>query len=282
MKITTTIDTTREAIRRARENGMTIGFVPTMGYLHDGHLSLIKKARENHDFVVISIFVNPLQFGPNEDFDRYPRDMKRDEKLAEQAGVDLIFYPSVKEMYPEEPSMVIHVTKGADVLCGKSRPGHFDGVATVVMKLFQIVQPDEAYFGQKDAQQAAIIENMVAMFNVPLKVTVCPTVREKDGLALSSRNVYLTEAERKEAPIIYETLQYGADLVLSGELRREEVVKAMKKKLEKGSGTIDYVDIVAYPSLKRLEELRGKLLIAIAYQYSKARLIDNLIVDTER
>lgn len=280
MNITTTIEATRGEIKRAREAGMSIGFVPTMGYLHEGHLSLIKEARNKHDFVVISIFVNPLQFGKNEDLDRYPRDIDRDERLAKEAGVDLIFYPSVEEMYPEEdPPMTIHVTKGVDVLCGISRPGHFDGVATVVMKLFQIVQPDEAFFGQKDAQQAAIITNMVAMFNVPLTITVCPTVREKDGLALSSRNVYLSEEERKEAPFIYETLMYGADLILTGDKSRKEVIRAMEERLKKGSGTIDYVDIVSYPSLQRKETLTGKLLLAVAYHYRNARLIDNIIVE---
>ncbi len=280
MNIATTIKAAREEIKHARAAGKTIGFVPTMGYLHEGHLSLIAEAQKKHDFVVISIFVNPLQFGPNEDFLRYPRDIERDERLAKNAGVDLIFYPAVEEMYPAEPPMVIHVERGVDVLCGASRPGHFDGVATVVMKLFQIVQPDEAFFGQKDAQQVAIIMNMVSMFNVPLTICSCPTVREEDGLARSSRNVYLSEEERKEAPFLYKTLKYGAELIRSGVRSRDEVISAMKEKLEKGSGTIDYIDILAYPSLEKKTELSGKLILALAYHYKHARLIDNYIMNT--
>lgn len=282
MKIIETIQAVRKEVKQAKKEDKSIGFVPTMGYLHEGHLSLILEARKKHDLVIISIFVNPLQFGPNEDFERYPRDFERDERLAREAGADVIFYPSVTEMYPKETPMTIHVTKGVDVLCGASRPGHFNGVATVVMKLFQLIQPDEAFFGQKDAQQVAIIMNMVETFNVPVTIVACPTIREEDGLAKSSRNVYLTEDEREEAPFLYETLEYGAKLIRSGEKKRQTVIHEMLAKLEGGSGTVDYLDIFLYPSLEKVEELSGQIILAIAYQYKHARLIDNLIIKVDQ
>ncbi|MFC0470257.1 pantoate--beta-alanine ligase [Halalkalibacter kiskunsagensis] len=279
MKIIETIEEVRQEITKARTAGQSVGFVPTMGYLHEGHVSLIKSARKKHDIVIVSIFVNPLQFGPNEDLDRYPRDLKRDEQLAKEEGTDLIFYPSVTEMYPEKMPMTIHVTKGVDVLCGASRPGHFDGVATVVMKLLQIIQPDEAFFGQKDAQQLAVIINMVEAFNIPVIITACPTIREEDGLAKSSRNVYLTEEERLEAPLLYETLTYGADLIQSGERARTKILKILTERLQEGSGKLDYIDVLRYPSLETTEEIQGKAILAVAYYYKNARLIDNYIVE---
>lgn len=278
MKIVTTISEIRDEIQQAKRVGCSIGFVPTMGYLHEGHLSLISEARKKHDLVIMSIFVNPLQFGPNEDFERYPRDFQRDEQLAREAGADLIFYPAVSEMYPQEMPMTIHVTHGVDVLCGASRPGHFDGVATVVMKLLQLIQPDEAFFGQKDAQQVAIIMNMVTTFNMPVTIVACPTVREEDGLAKSSRNVYLTEEERQEAPFLYRTLEHGAALIRSGEVKRQHVVNELLRQLEGGSGTVDYIEVLHYPSLKRVEELSGQVILAVAYQYQYARLIDNYMM----
>jgi pantoate--beta-alanine ligase len=279
VKIVESIEELREEVGNVKRSGQTVGFVPTMGYLHEGHLSLIKAARKAHDKVIISIFVNPLQFGPNEDLERYPRNFERDEQLAKLAGADILFYPSVQEMYPEDMPMMIHVTKGVDVLCGSSRPGHFDGVATVVMKLFQIVQPDRAYFGQKDAQQVAIIINMVTAFNLPVEIVTCPTIREEDGLAKSSRNVYLSEQERKEASILFETLCFGANLIESGEINRERVVEEMKARLASGSGKIDYVEILKYPSLGQTEELSGRIVLALAYYYQQARLIDNYIME---
>ena len=279
MIIQETIKGIREEVKSARRKKRTVGFVPTMGFLHEGHLSLIQAAKAKHDLVVVSIFVNPLQFGPNEDFDRYPRDFERDEQLAKEAGADVVFYPSVTEMYPEEMPMTIHVTRGTDVLCGASRPGHFDGVATVVMKLFQIVQPDEAFFGQKDAQQVAIIANMIEAFNVPIQLNTCPTIREEDGLAKSSRNVYLTAEERQEAPIIYQTLQYGAKRIQAGEKKREIILAEMKERLLSASGRIDYVEVLSYPSLKQPEQLSGRIILAIAYFYQHARLIDNYILE---
>ncbi|MFC0559913.1 pantoate--beta-alanine ligase [Halalkalibacter alkalisediminis] len=279
MKIIETIAQMRQEITIARKAGQTVGFVPTMGYLHEGHLSLIEAAKEKHDVVVVSIFVNPLQFGPNEDLERYPRDFERDERLAKHIGTDILFYPTVQEMYPETMPMTIHVTKGVEVLCGESRPGHFDGVATVVMKLFQIVQPDEAFFGQKDAQQIAVIMNMVSAFNLPLQIVACPTVREEDGLAKSSRNVYLSDQERQEAPLLYETLQFGAELIKSGEKKRDRVLDQMKARLDNGTGRLDYLTILSYPSLNETQTLHGAIIIAVAYFYQNARLIDNYILE---
>ncbi|KMK76411.1 pantoate--beta-alanine ligase [Alkalihalobacillus pseudalcaliphilus] len=275
----------RIQIRKHKEEGKTIGFVATMGYLHEGHLTLVQEAKRQCDLVVMSIFVNPLQFGPSEDFDRYPRDIKRDRQLAEEAGVDYLFLPTVDEMYKEKPTMAIHITQGTDVLCGASRPGHFNGVAMVVMKLFQIIQPDKAFFGLKDAQQVAVIENMVTTFEVPVEVMGVDTVREKDGLAKSSRNVYLTKQERVLAPKLYEALSAVKKKVEQEpeSYSRDEIVKVVKNKLEElPLGDIDYVEALPYPSLEINEQLSGKILIALAYKFAKARLIDNVIVSMER
>ncbi|WP_413380567.1 pantoate--beta-alanine ligase [Alkalihalobacillus sp. 1P02AB] len=259
--------------------GKTIGYVATMGFLHEGHLQLVAKAKEQCDVVVMSIFVNPLQFGPNEDFERYPRDEKRDSELAEKAGVDYLFYPTVEEMYPEEQMMEIRVTQGTDVLCGASRPGHFDGVAVVVMKLFQIVQPNKAFFGLKDAQQVAVIENMVRAFDIPVEVIRCETVREEDGLAKSSRNVYLSDEERKLAPQLYQTLLKGCELVLGGTTERDQIISFLTSELNGLSlGKLDYTDVLSFPSLKAEKQLTGEVIIALAYQFKQARLIDNVIV----
>ncbi|MET3504417.1 pantoate--beta-alanine ligase [Halalkalibacter oceani] len=281
MKIVKTVSAIREEVRKIKAEGRSIGLVPTMGFLHEGHLSLIEAARAKHDVVMVSIFVNPLQFGPNEDFERYPRDLDRDERLARNSGVDILFCPGVEEMYPGETAMTIHVTKGIDVLCGASRPGHFDGVATVVMKLFQLTAPDEAFFGQKDAQQVAIITNMVETFNVPVGIVSCPTVREEDGLAKSSRNVYLTEEERQEAPFLYQALQKTAERAQAGERSREQLLQFLTRQLEGGSGTIDYVDVLTYPALEQQEKLAGRIIFAVAYHYTHARLIDNIIIELE-
>lgn len=279
MEILTSIEKVRETLAPLRKEEKTIGFVPTMGYLHEGHLSLIEKAKAENDYVIISIFVNPLQFGPNEDFDTYPRDFKRDEALAEKTGVDFIFYPSVEEMYPQQMAMKIVVEEGVDVLCGKSRPGHFDGVATVVLKLFNIVSPTKAYFGMKDAQQVAVIEKLVRDFNLPLEIVPCPTLREEDGLAKSSRNVNLTEQERKEAPFIYKSLQLAEKLIHEGEKDVQVIKETISQLLlENMNGTIDYVEVLSYPELKPISHLEGKIIIAIAYKYSKARLIDNIVL----
>lgn len=280
MKVLTTIEEVKKALSPLIRSDKTIGFVPTMGYLHEGHLSLVEKAREDNDYVVMSIFVNPLQFGPNEDYDRYPRDFERDKKLAEEAGVDFLFHPSVEEMYPTKMAMKVVVEEGVDVLCGKSRPGHFDGVATVVLKLFNIVEPTKAYFGMKDAQQVAVIEKLVRDFNLPVQIVPCPTLREEDGLAKSSRNVNLTEQERKEAPYIYRSLKLAEQLILAGEKEVAVIKERMRQLLlENTSGKIDYIEILSYPELKTLTHIHGKIIIAVAYYYSKARLIDNIVIN---
>ncbi|MCD8501750.1 MAG: pantoate--beta-alanine ligase [Bacillaceae bacterium] len=277
MRTVSKINELQFQIHQVKQQGKTIGFVPTMGYLHEGHLHLIRQARKANDFVVLSIFVNPLQFGPNEDFDRYPRDFENDEKLAREAEVDLIFYPDVKEMYPTPLSSIIKVEKGVDVLCGKSRPGHFDGVATVVMKLFNLVQPNCAYFGMKDAQQVAVIETMIKDYNIPVQLVKCETLRENDGLAKSSRNVYLSKEERALAPKIYEALQYGVQLIHMGEINVSKIKQKISQFLNShAKGSLDYIDILSYPHLEDLESLEGEIIIAVAIKYSQARLIDNI------
>lgn len=280
MIIVKTIAKLKEVVNEQKQLGKTVGFVPTMGYLHEGHISLVEAAKQISDVTVLSIFVNPLQFGPNEDFSRYPRDFERDEGLARNAGVDIIFYPDVKEMYPNELRCKVIVQKGVDVLCGKSRPGHFDGVATVVLKLFNIVNADYAFFGLKDAQQVAVIENLVNDFNLPTTIVKCPTLREKDGLAKSSRNVYLSDQERREAHHIYKSLILGKELIINGEDDTSAVKATIIDHLSGNtSGTIDYVEIYSYPSLIELKELKGQLVIAIALKFTKARLIDNIIFE---
>lgn len=263
--------------------GKTIGFVPTMGYLHEGHLSLIEKARAEADIVVLSIFVNPLQFGANEDFSTYPRDLERDAQIAKQGGVDYLFNPSVQEMYPEEIKTIVSVKGVTEIMCGSSRPGHFDGVATVVMKLFQIIQPNYAYFGLKDAQQIAVIQQMVSDLNLPIVLRPCPIVRESDGLALSSRNVYLSSEERQEATILYKTLQWAADCITQGERNPKELIQGMKTRLEAiPVATVDYIEIRSFPGLLEPEEIYGQVILALAVRIGRTRLIDNLILNVSK
>ena len=277
MRIITTIKDMQQTTRNFMRQSQSIGFVPTMGFLHEGHMSLVQKAKEQNDCVIMSVFVNPLQFGPNEDFDRYPRDLKRDEELAEKAGVDVLFYPHVNEMYPKERTTYLTVKERVDTLCGESRPGHFDGVATVVMKLLQIVQPDKAYFGMKDAQQVAVIKGLVDDFNVPVEIVPCPIVREKDGLAKSSRNVYLTPTERAEAVILSRTLDEAIEVIKDGETRPEQIKDMIIASLQQTSGEIDYVEVLSYPDLQYVDRIEDDVIIAIAVQFSAARLIDNAV-----
>ncbi len=266
-------------IKGQKKKTKTIGFVPTMGYLHEGHLSLVRRARKETDTVVMSIFVNPTQFSPHEDFKEYPRNLKRDIKLAESCGVDVIFYPSVKSMYPEGYLTYVNVEKITSVLCGRSRLGHFKGVCTVVTKLFNLVQPDIAYFGQKDFQQAVVIKRMVKDLNIPVKIRVCPIIREKDGLAMSSRNTYLNEREREDAKVIYKALCKAKEMILEGERNLKVVTGKMKNLiLSKPTSKIDYIAIVDTENLNPLEEIKGKILVAIACWIGKTRLIDNLII----
>lgn len=279
MEIITTVSEMQKRTTSLK-NKKTIGFVPTMGFLHEGHIQLMKKAREENEVVVLSIFVNPLQFGPNEDYNTYPRDFDRDKGIAEKYGVDYIFYPTVEEMYPNDLSIRLTVVKRTNVLCGVSRPGHFEGVVTVLTKLFHIIQPDRVYFGLKDAQQVAVVDGLIKDYHFPIELIPVDTVREEDGLAKSSRNVNLSENERQEAPHLYKALQLGKEIVLKGEKNRTKVIERMNNYLrENTSGKIDYIEIYSFPELQPIEQLEGKMIIALAVQYSKARLIDNIIFE---
>lgn len=266
-------------VRHAKRNRQLIGFVPTMGYLHQGHLSLVHKARKDTDLVVVSVFVNPIQFGPKEDFKRYPRDLLRDIKLAKAAGADIVFAPSHRDIFKEGYKTYIEVGELATRLCGRSRPGHFKGVATVVTKLFNIVDPDIAYFGQKDAQQAVIIKQMVKDLNMMLKIKVLPIVREKDGLAMSSRNAYLNALEREEAVVLYVALKLARALIKSGLKESMKLIKIMKKLIiKKPSVKIEYIKVVDLESLQSVKEINQRVLVALAVWFGKTRLIDNIVV----
>ncbi|NLG95305.1 MAG: pantoate--beta-alanine ligase, partial [Acetomicrobium flavidum] len=277
MEVTKRTAEMQEISLRLKRKGGIIGLVPTMGYLHDGHLSLIKKARRENDIVIMSNFVNPLQFGPKEDFATYPRDLDRDNKLAESAGVDYVFAPTTEEMYPQGYDTYVEV-KGpiTEKMCGKSRPGHFKGVTTVVLKLFLITQPDRAYFGQKDAQQAIVIRKMVTDLNVPVKIITCPIIREEDGLALSSRNTYLSSEERLQALALPRALSAGRDMIMKGETDPLKVKKHITSILESSPGIrVDYVEVVDGDDLSDLSVIKGKVLLAAAVYVGKTRLIDN-------
>lgn len=259
--------------------GKTIGLVPTMGALHDGHLKMMKQSIEENDVTVVSIFVNPLQFGPNEDFDDYPRPFESDLEKLKQIGVDYVFHPTVEEMYPGELSMTITVGNLAQVLEGKKRPGHFDGVVTVVNKLFNMIQPTNAYFGKKDVQQLAIIEKMVEDFNHTVNIVPIEIVREEDGLAKSSRNIYLTEAERREAVHLSKSLQLAKQLYDQGERKSNILIDEITQYLEKNvSGEIVEVAIYSYPELEEQHTIKGQIFISLAVKFSQARLIDNIII----
>lgn len=281
-----TISDLKRMIIDEKKKGNVVGLVPTMGFLHEGHLKLVEKAREFSDVVVMSIFVNPLQFGEGEDYDAYPSNPEKDREQAEVHGVDILFNPDVPEMYPRPMSTSLVVNEGADVLCGASRPGHFDGVATVVMKLFQIVQPDVAFFGLKDAQQVAVIKRMAEDFHLDVSIKTADTVREADGLAKSSRNVNLTTEERREAPGVYRTLAEARDKYLNGDFAHPAELevwaeKALKKRL---SGKLDYVQFLTFPELGNVEDFNvgGDVILACAARYKGARLIDNVIWKVER
>ena len=263
----------------AKHKQHSIGFVPTMGYLHEGHQALLTKARAENEFVVASIFVNPAQFGPNEDLDRYPRDIERDTKIAVESGVDLLFVPTPDEMYPFESGITIHAGDISTKLCGSTRPGHFDGVLKVLSKLFHLVQPTKAYFGQKDAQQLAIIKLFVEAYNFPLEIVAVPTIREEDGLAKSSRNVFLSAQEREVAPHIYKALTLAKENVhRTGDVQKA-IAEAKQYIIENTSGKIDYLEALAYPTLQPVNEYTEEVLFAAAVFFEKARLIDNIIVN---
>ncbi|MDD4604703.1 MAG: pantoate--beta-alanine ligase [Dysgonamonadaceae bacterium] len=279
-----TKDELKRFIKNAHEEQKTIGFVPTMGFLHKGHLSLVKKAKEENQLVVVSIFVNPTQFGPTEDFETYPRDIQTDTRLAMEAGADVIFNPSTEEMYVPGSSTWVEVEGDiTSVLCGASRPTHFRGVTTVVNMLFNIVEPDKAYFGQKDAQQAAVLTKMVQDLHMNVEIVVCPIVREEDGVALSSRNIYLNKEEREQAAVLNRSLQ----LVQEAYWKGEKSVEALKELIvsninQMPLAEIDYVNIYAYPSLKTIAKVEEKAIAAMAVKFGKTRLIDNIILEKRK
>lgn len=263
-----------------RAQDKTIGFVPTMGFLHEGHLSLVDAANKNADITIVSIFVNPTQFTPDEDFEDYPRDMKRDKELLEERGCSFLFYPQKEEMYREHYKTEVEVKDLSQLLCGVKRKIHFRGVTTVVAKLFNIIKPHIAVFGQKDGQQSIIIKRMVRDLNFDIKIIVAPTVREKDGLALSSRNMYLSKKEREEAPIIYSSLKEAERMIKDGVREPEKIKKRMREMISaKETAQIEYIEIVDTEELRSLEEIKGEVLVAVACQFGKARLIDNIMVD---
>lgn len=279
MKVVKTISEVKEAVAAWRKEGQEIALVPTMGFLHNGHKSLMDRARQENGKVVVSIFVNPIQFGPNEDFATYPRDLEHDKAVCESAGVDLIFAPEKEEMYTDGFCSFVGMNVLTEELCGKSRPVHFQGVCTVVSKLMNIVTPDRAYFGEKDAQQLAIIKRMVIDLNMNVKVIGCPIVREEDGLALSSRNTYLSKEERKAALILSRTLNLAEDMVKQGGCDAKTLLEAMKKNIEtEPLAKIDYVEAVDVLTMQPVEKLTESTLVAMAVYIGKTRLIDNRMI----
>ena len=281
MQVTKTVEETRKQIKAWKKEGKTVGLVPTMGFLHEGHASLIKKCREQNDIVVVSDFVNPTQFGPTEDLEAYPRDFERDSKLCESLGADLIFCPEPSEMY-HDPHAFVSIDTLSETLCGKTRPIHFKGVCTVVTKLFHIVAPDRAYFGQKDAQQLAVIKRMVKDLNMPLTITGCPIIREEDGLAKSSRNTYLSPEERKAALVLSRSIFLGKEMVEKGERDCKRILAAMTEEIEKEPlAKIDYVKIVDLDTMQQVEKIDRGILAAIAVYIGKTRLIDNFMYELE-
>ena len=276
------IDEMRSFAQRAKSHSKKLSLVPTMGALHEGHLSLVAEAKKRSDIVVVSIFVNPIQFGENEDFSRYPRDLKRDKKLLQSMGVDALFLPQGREMYPEGFKTMVEVKGLSEKLCGRSRPDHFRGVTTVVTKLFAIVSPDCAFFGQKDYQQQAIIRQMVKDLNLPVEIAALPTVREFDGLALSSRNSYLSPEERKKAAMLYQTLTLAKDEIKKGERDARKILsRAQSLLFSEPSIRLDYLQLVDPQSLEEVKKVKGPVVIALAAYIGKTRLIDNLTTEAE-
>ncbi len=280
IKIVHTIEEVRTQVKEWRKNGESVGLVPTMGYLHEGHQSLIKKSVEQNDKTVVSVFVNPMQFAPTEDLESYPRDLNADAELCTETGADLIFNPEPEEMYKNGFCSFVDMIGPTAELCGKSRPIHFRGVCTVVSKLFNIVRPDRAYFGQKDAQQLAVIKRMVLDLNVPIEIVGCPIIREDDGLAKSSRNTYLNDEERKAALILSKTIFMGKKLVEDGLTDAKELVRLMKENIEtEPLAKIDYVEVVDFNDISIKDEISDNTLVAMAVYIGKTRLIDNFIVE---
>ncbi|MBA7648273.1 Pantothenate synthetase [subsurface metagenome] len=291
MEIAKTIESVRQLVKAARGEGKNIGLVPTMGALHIGHISLIEAAVKKCDFVVVSIFVNPTQFGPGEDFEKYPRPLDADLEICRKTGVDVVFAPTPEQMYPSENLTWVSVEKLTELLCGQFRPIHFRGVTTVCAKLFNIVAPDFAFLGRKDAQQAIVIKRMVADLNMPLEIVICPTVRRTDGLAVSSRNKYLTAEQKKDATLIYKSLQKCREMIEAGATESETIIAEMRKILSQApSIEIEYINIVDAETLQNLDphaclptgRRGGKVLAAVAVQIGPARLIDNILVDLSK
>jgi len=280
MRIVTHVNEMKSIADEFRKEGKIIAFVPTMGYLHEGHLSLVDIAKKKGDVCVVSIFVNPIQFGPGEDYERYPRDVRRDERLLEQRGCDALFYPSASEMYPEDFLTRVRVEKLSNILCGKSRPGHFEGVTTVVLKLFNIVKPHVAVFGEKDYQQLVIIKRMVRDLNLDVEIVAGEIIREKDGLAMSSRNVYLDPVEREQATCLFRSLLLARDMVKSGIRDTKTIVEAVNDFIKNfDRARIDYIKIVHPDTLEELEEIHDRARILLAVYFGGARLIDNMEID---
>lgn len=279
MQIATTINEVRKQVKAWKKEGCSVGFVPTMGYLHEGHGSLISRARQENDKVVVSIFVNPMQFGPGEDLENYPRDLDKDSAYCESLGADLIFHPEPEEMYTDGFCSYVDMSVLTEELCGLSRPVHFRGVCTVVNKLFNIVQPDRAYFGQKDAQQLAIIKRMVQDLNMDLEIIGCPIVREEDGLAKSSRNTYLSAEERQAALVLSKAVKLGQELVAAGETDAKKIVSEMSALIEKEPlARIDYVKAVDGLTMQQIDTVKTPMLVALAVYIGKTRLIDNFMI----
>ncbi|RIX53522.1 pantoate--beta-alanine ligase [Paenibacillus nanensis] len=289
MIVCRTKDELRTHVKQFRRDRQTVGFVPTMGYLHEGHASLLREAKANNDIAVLSIFVNPMQFGPNEDLDRYPRDEERDLALANECGIDIVFLPAVDEMYPKRPLTSVTVSGVTSRLCGASRPGHFDGVGLVVSKLFHLVQPDRAYFGMKDAQQVAVIQQMVEDLDFDLEIVPCPTVREPDGLALSSRNVYLSADHRQQAVVLSQALRMANDWLKEPDITAGALLDKAVKHIEGAKDAdIDYVELLQFPSLEPLDptvkmgKLDSTVIMAMAVKFGSTRLIDNSLYQPSR
>ncbi len=280
MKVVHTINEVRQIVKEWKKEGKTVGFVPTMGFLHEGHKSLIMKSVSENDKTVVSDFVNPTQFGPNEDLARYPRDLKHDAELVESAGADLLFNPEPSEMYPSHFTTTVNTTEVTEHLCGARRPVHFGGVCQVLTKLFNIVTPNKAYFGQKDAQQLAVVKRFVRDLNFDIEIVGCPIVREEDGLAKSSRNTYLSKEERKAAVILYKSLMAGKELILNGERNSAKVIEKITEVLNtEPLAKVDYVSIVDNVNIQPIDTIKGEVLVAIAVYIGTTREIDNFIIE---
>lgn len=282
MKITGSVREAREQVKKWKKEGLSVGLVPTMGFLHEGHKSLIVRAAAENDRVVVSDFVNPIQFGANEDLSTYPRDIEQDKRLCEEAGADLIFHPEPKEMYAADFSTYVETKAVSGGLCGKTRPTHFRGVCTVVCKLFHIADFDRAYFGQKDAQQLAVIRRMARDLNMDIEIVGCPIIREKDGLAKSSRNTYLDEEERKAAVVLSKAVFRGEEMMKNGERKAAVITEEMRRVIEaEPLARIDYVELVDAGSIEPVELAEGRVLAAVAVYIGRTRLIDNFIFETQ-